>query len=117
MASRAAPPAKRKCHPPAARPAPASTIQDSLISSRDVTRLRPWHLIVLLAIAVRLVPASLTFGTSDVLAWDLLARLFLNGENFYASQLHNWPVLWIYFTAGATLAHAATGLPFSTLVK
>jgi len=70
-----------------------------------------------LAIVVRLVPAALAFGTSDVMAWQLLAQLLLNGENFYATQLHNWPVLWIYFAGGAWLAHDATGLPFSTLVK
>jgi hypothetical protein len=70
-----------------------------------------------LAIVVRLVPAALAFGTSDVMAWQLLGQLLLNGENFYATQLHNWPVLWIYFAGGALLAHDATGLPFSTLVK
>jgi hypothetical protein len=73
--------------------------------------------IAALAILVRLVPAALAFGTSDVMAWQLLGQLLLNGENFYATQLHNWPVLWIYFAGGAVLAHDVTGLPFSTLVK
>ena len=71
----------------------------------------------LVAIVVRAIPAALAFGTSDVLAWDQLARLFLAGDNFYATQLHNWPVLWIYFTAAAEAFHDSTGLPFSFLVK
>jgi hypothetical protein len=41
----------------------------------------------------------------------------LAGENFYATQLHNWPVLWIYFCAAALLVSDATGLAFSFLVK
>ena len=57
--------------------------------------------IAVLAIVVRLVPAALAFGTSDVMAWQLLGQMLLNGENFYATQLHNWPVLWIYFAGGA----------------
>jgi hypothetical protein len=73
--------------------------------------------VALLGFLVRLVPAVLSFGTSDVMAWELLGQSFLNGENFYATQLHNWPPLWIYFTAGAWLAHDVTGLPFSALVK
>src|SRR5215216_3663418 len=73
--------------------------------------------VVALAVVVRLVPAALTFGTSDVMAWDLLGRALLNRENFYATQLHNWPVLWIYFTAAAVLVADATGLPFPLLVK
>jgi hypothetical protein len=70
-----------------------------------------------LATVVRLVPAALFFGTSDVMGWELLGRLLLQGENFYATQLHNWPVLWIYFAAAALQVHEATGLPFSFLVK
>jgi hypothetical protein len=73
--------------------------------------------VALVAIVVRAIPAALAFGTSDVLAWDQLARLFLAGDNFYATQLHNWPVLWIYFTAAAEVLHDATALPFSFLVK
>jgi hypothetical protein len=79
-----------------------------------------WHMVVCvatLAALVRLVPDLLSFGTSDVMAWELLGQLFLKGENFYATQLHNWPPLWIYFTAGAWFAHEATGLPFAFLVK
>lgn len=73
--------------------------------------------IAALAVVVRLVPATLAYGTSDVMTWELLGRMFLNGENFYATQLHNWPPLWIYFTAAAVVIHDHSGLPFSTLVK
>jgi uncharacterized membrane protein len=68
-------------------------------------------------VLIRLVPATLAYGTSDVLSWELLGRMLLSGENFYATRLHNWPPLWIYFTAAAALVHDATGLPFSLLVK
>jgi hypothetical protein len=70
-----------------------------------------------LAVLIRLIPAALFFGTSDVLAWEQLAQAFLAGENFYATQLHNWPVLWIYFAASAELVHDATQVPFPILVK
>jgi hypothetical protein len=79
-----------------------------------------WRLglaIAALAFALRLIPAVLAYGTSDVSTWELLGRLLLSGENFYATQLHNWPVLWIYFCAAAVLIHDATGLPFFTLIK
>jgi uncharacterized membrane protein len=81
---------------------------------------RAWRLgiaVAVVAILVRLVPAVLAYGTSDVMTWELLGRLFLSGENFYATQLHNWPALWIYFCAAAVMAHDATGLPFFTLIK
>src|SRR4051794_18305331 len=78
---------------------------------------RPALAVAGLAVVVRAIPAALAFGTSDVLAWDQLARLFLAGENFYAPQPPNWPVLWIYFTAGAELPPDAPGIPFSLLVK
>jgi len=71
----------------------------------------------MLTIVVRLVPAIFAYGTSDVMSWELLGRLLLAGENFYATQLHNWPALWIYFCAAAVLIHDATGLPFFTLIK
>jgi hypothetical protein len=79
-----------------------------------------WRLgiaVTVVAIVVRLVPAVLAYGTSDVMTWELLGRLFLNGENFYATQLHNWPALWIYFCAAAVAIHDASGLPFFTLIK
>jgi hypothetical protein len=66
---------------------------------------------------VRLILAALFFGTSDVMGWELLGRQLLADENFYATQLHNWPVLWIYFCAAAVTASEATGLPFAFLVK
>jgi uncharacterized membrane protein len=65
----------------------------------------------------RLIPAVLAYGTSDVMTWELLGRLLLTGENFYATELHNWPALWIYFCSAAVLVHDATGLPFFTLIK
>jgi hypothetical protein len=64
-----------------------------------------------------LIPAILAYGTSDVMTWELLGRMLLRGENFYATELHNWPVLWIYVCAVAVVVHDATGLPFFTLVK
>jgi hypothetical protein len=70
-----------------------------------------------LAVLVRAVPAALFYGTSDVLAWEWLGQLLLNGENFYATRLHNWPPLWVYLASGLWLLHAASGLPFSFLVK
>jgi len=70
-----------------------------------------------LAAIVRVIPATIFFGTSDVMGWELLGRHLLAGENFYATQLHNWPVLWIYFSAAALLAHDTTGLPFALLIK
>ncbi len=73
--------------------------------------------VALVAVVARLVPAVLAYGTSDVMTWELLGRMLLSGENFYATQLHNWPVLWIYFCAAAALIHDATGLPFFTLIK
>jgi hypothetical protein len=81
---------------------------------------RIWRLglaVVAVAIAVRLVLAMLAYGTSDVMTWELLGRLFMSGENFYATQLHNWPALWIYFCAAAVAIHDASGLPFFTLIK
>ncbi|MBV9896820.1 MAG: hypothetical protein JO020_21875 [Chloroflexi bacterium] len=80
----------------------------------------PWRLglaIATVAFLVRLVPAALAYGTSDVSTWELLGRLLLSGDNFYATQLHNWPVLWIYFCSAAVLIHDASGLPFFTLIK
>ena len=70
-----------------------------------------------LAAGVRLAVAAVSYGTSDVQAWDQLARAFLAGENFYATQLHNWPVLWIYFAVAAELVHDATQISFPFLVK
>src|SRR5437867_4443188 len=70
-----------------------------------------------LAVLVRVVPAAFFYGTSDVMAWELLGQLLLNGENFYGTELHNWPPLWIYFLAGLWLVHAASGLPIAFLVK
>jgi hypothetical protein len=83
----------------------------------DARAFRPVLAIAALAIVARAIPAFLAYGTSDVMAWELLGQLLLNGENFYATQLHNWPPLWIYLTAGAWLVHQATGLPFHALVK
>jgi hypothetical protein len=83
-------------------------------------RSRIWRLglaVAAVALVVRLVPAVLAYGTSDVMTWELLGRLFLSGENFYATQLHNWPALWIYFCAAAVVVHDASGLPFFTLIK
>src|SRR5438067_4084830 len=70
-----------------------------------------------LAILVRVALAALFYGTSDVMAWELLGQLLLNGENFYSTELHNWPPLWIYFLSAIWLVHAATGLSFAFLVK
>jgi hypothetical protein len=70
-----------------------------------------------LATLARLIPAAIFFGTSDVMGWEWLGRQLLNGENFYASELHNWPVLWIYFASASALVHDATGVSFSFLVK
>src|SRR5438067_11214413 len=70
-----------------------------------------------LAILVRVALAALFYGTSDVMAWELLGQLLLNGENFYSTELHNWPPLWIYFLAALWLVHAASGLPIAFLVK
>jgi hypothetical protein len=70
-----------------------------------------------LAVVARGIPAALFYGTSDVLAWELLGQLLLNGENFYATRLHNWPPLWVYLPAGLWLLHTATDLPFAFLVK
>ena len=87
---------------------------------RALTQVSIWTVmlgVAVIAFNVRLVLAMLTFGTSDIMAWELLGQTFLAGENFYATQLHNWPPLWIYFTAAAWLAHQATGLPFAALVK
>jgi hypothetical protein len=70
-----------------------------------------------LAAVARLIPGVLFFGTSDVMGWDLLARQMLAGENFFATQLHNWPVLWIYFAVAAVVTGEAAGLPFAPLVK
>ena len=70
-----------------------------------------------LAVLIRVVPAGLFYGTSDVWAWEQLATLLLDGENFYATRLHNWPPLWIYLSAGLWLLHVASGLPFAFLVK
>jgi hypothetical protein len=81
---------------------------------------RVWRLgfaVTAVAMVVRLVPAVLAYGTSDVMTWELLGRLFLSGQNFYATQLHNWPALWIYFCAAAVAMHDASGLPFFTLIK
>jgi hypothetical protein len=70
-----------------------------------------------LAVLVRVVLAALFYGTSDVMAWELLGQLLLNGENFYSTELHNWPPLWIYLLAALWRLHAASGLPFFFLVK
>jgi hypothetical protein len=90
------------------------------IAAEGSQRGRVWRLglaVAAVAMVVRLVPAVLAYGTSDVMTWELLGRLFLSGENFYATQLHNWPALWIYFCAAAVAIHDASGLPFFTLIK
>src|SRR5919202_2987339 len=74
-------------------------------------------MLVGLTVLVRVILAWLFYGTSDVEAWQLLAQTLLEGGNFYATQLHNWPPLWIYLAAAAWLGHTATGLPFWFLVK
>ena len=73
--------------------------------------------LVAITVLVRAVPAAVFYGTSAVMAWELLGQLLLNGENFYGSMLHNWPPLWIYLLAGLWLVHSATLVPFSFLVK
>lgn len=94
--------------------------QSTRLADASASSTTPWRWmlgVAALAALVRLVPAALTFGTSDVVTWELLGRMLLDGENFYATQLHNWPALWIYFCAAAIWLHDTTGVPFSLLIK
>lgn len=51
-------------------------------------------LLLVLALAIRFVPAYLVYGSNDVGAWRLVIRQFDMGNNPYLTKKLNWPPLW-----------------------
>lgn len=74
--------------------------------------------ILLIALAVRLVPAALIFGTEDVAAWHRCAEIMASGGNPYdVPLLISWPPMWPVCTWIALIASEATKWPFYFVVK
>jgi hypothetical protein len=78
----------------------------------------PERRLLLIALAARLIPAALIYGTDDVTAWETWGRMLAGGGNPYASKyLIAWPPLWLPVVWISYLTADATGLPFYFIAK
>lgn len=70
------------------------------------------------AFLLRMIPASLVYGTVDVMAWERYARV-VNADklHFYALTHVNWPPVIPWLCYFIKILSDLTALPFSTLIK
>lgn len=78
----------------------------------------PERRLLLIALAARLIPAALIYGTDDVQAWETWGRMLAGGGNPYASKyLIAWPPLWLPVVWLSFVTADATGIPFYFIAK
>ena len=79
----------------------------------------PERRLLLIALATRLVPAALIFGSEDVAGSWAWAQAIEHGTSPYRTAFFPvaWPPLWLPFAWLADRAAEATGIPFHLVVK
>src|SRR5690348_3413073 len=80
-------------------------------------RSRKLLLLLALALAVRLIPAYLVYGSFDTGAWELVVREFRLHHNPYETGKLNWPPLWPLLLFYTMKLEDAYGLPTWFSVK
>lgn len=73
--------------------------------------------LIAISLTVRLIPALLVFGSSDVRSWYRVAEEIHAGRNPYLSGVLNWPPLWPVIIALMSSAARVCHLPLYLLVK
>src|SRR5689334_1520008 len=80
-------------------------------------RSRNLLILLVLALAVRLIPAYFVYGSFDTGAWELVVREFRLSHNPYETDKLNWPPLWPLLLFYTMRLEDAYGLPTWFSVK
>lgn len=93
-------------------------LQNAAVSLVGRLTRTPERRLLLIALAVRIVPATLVFGSDDVAGWATWGRLLAAGSNPTASTFQvAWPPMWLPFTWFASVMSETTHIPFYVLIK
>jgi hypothetical protein len=79
-----------------------------------------WRLLaaaVAIAAVVRLIPASIVYGSDDVAGWHRLSDTMALKGDPYSTGLVNWPPLWPWIVHAEAKLTTLLGLPFHFVVK
>jgi len=93
------------------------TAASSRLDSLRTLEWRPLLAIFALALAVRLVPAWLVYGSDDVANWHRVAKELGERHNAYATGLLNWPPLWPWVIRTDAKIASILGIPLHVAFK
>jgi hypothetical protein len=75
-------------------------------------------LVILVALALRLIPAVTTYGTEDVWSWNIVGEALARGENPYqVTHFLRWPPLWMIVILAVKSLSVSLSIDFVPLIK